>query len=119
MFNSSRISEQRDGVSRSNVSPWSCKVEVRSGPTRPAPMRPLLSLRSLDHLVGGHEQLVGHAEAEHPGGLGVDDQLELRGLYDWQVRGLRALEDAAGIDAPLTIRIRQAGSGTQDRKRVG
>ena len=29
------------------------------------------------HLVGGDEQLVGHSEAEHPGGLGVDDQLEL------------------------------------------
>ena len=34
MFNSSRISEQRKGVSRSNVSPWSCKAEVHSGPTK-------------------------------------------------------------------------------------
>src|SRR6266446_7600552 len=67
---------------------------------------------SLDHLVGSHEQLVRHGEAEHPGGLGVDDQLELRRLYDWQVRGLRALEDVAGIEAHLTIRIRQAGSVT-------
>jgi hypothetical protein len=31
----------------------------------------------MGHPVGGDEQLVGHSEAEHPGGLGVDDQLEL------------------------------------------
>src|SRR5262245_54192902 len=30
-----------------------------------------------DHLVGGYEQLVRHGETEHPGGLVIDDQLEL------------------------------------------
>src|SRR5215475_2432781 len=64
---------------------------------------------SLDHFVGGDEQLVGHSEAEHSGGLVVDDQLELAGLYDWQVRRLRALEDASGIHAELTKRIRKVG----------
>ena len=34
----------------------------------------------------------------------------LRRLHDRQVRGLGALEDAAGIDADLTIRIRNVGS---------
>src|SRR5262245_59780961 len=38
---------------------------------------PPSSFTSFDHLVGGNQQLVGHGEAEHPGGLGVDDQLEL------------------------------------------
>ena len=52
----------------------------------------------------------GTVEAEHPGGLGVDDQLELGRLHDRQVGGLRALEDAAGIDAGLTPRIRQVRS---------
>src|SRR5262249_61698910 len=65
---------------------------------------------SLDHFVGGDEQLVGHSEAEHSGGLVVDDQLELAGLYDWQVRRLRALEDATGIDADLTIHIHNVAS---------
>ena len=51
-----------------------------------------------------------HGEAEHPGGLGVDDQLELARLHDRQVRRLGALEDAAGIDADLTPRIRKVGS---------
>src|SRR5262245_37416672 len=31
--------------------------------------------RSLDHLVGGDEQLVGHSETEHPGGLSVNANL--------------------------------------------
>ena len=51
-----------------------------------------------------------HCEAEHPGGLVVDDQLELGRLHNRQVCGLCALEDAAGIDADLTICIRNAGS---------
>jgi hypothetical protein len=36
----------------------------------------------LDHLVGGDEQLVRHGEAERPGRLDVDDELELGRLYD-------------------------------------
>jgi hypothetical protein len=36
-------------------------------------------------------------EAEHPGGLGVDDQLELARLHHRQVRRFGALEDAAII----------------------
>ena len=48
-----------------------------------------------------------HVEAEHPGGLGVDDQFELGRLHDRQVRRLCALEDAADIDADLTIGIRK------------
>ena len=54
----------------------------------------------------GASSVGGTVEAEHPGGLGVDDQLELGRLHDRQVRGLGALEDATGIDADLTIRIR-------------
>ena len=57
---------------------------------------------SLDHLVGGDEQLIGHGEAEHPGGLVVDDQLELGRLHNRQVCGLGALEDARGIETDLT-----------------
>ena len=45
----------------------------------------------------------GTVEAEHPGGLEVDDQLELGRLHDRQVGGLGALENAAGVDADLPI----------------
>src|SRR5215471_7818304 len=40
--------------------------------------------------------------------LGVDHQLELARLHDRQIFWLCALEDATGIDAHLTRRIRQA-----------
>jgi hypothetical protein len=39
MFNSTRISERRNGVSRSNASRLCCKVEARSGLTRPESTR--------------------------------------------------------------------------------
>src|SRR5262245_27510699 len=73
-------------------------------------MRRITRAASLDHLVGSGEQLIRHREAEHPRGPGVDDQLELGRLHDRQIRRLRALEDAAGIDADLTKRIRNVGS---------
>ena len=43
----------------------------------------------------------GTFEAERPGGLEVDDQLELGRLHDRQVRRLFTLENATGIDARL------------------
>jgi len=61
---------------------------------------------SFDHLVGDREQCRGDFEAKHPGGLGVDDQLELVRLHDRQVCRLSALEYPAGVDAYLTIDIR-------------
>jgi hypothetical protein len=47
---------------------------------------------SFDHLIGSRKQRRRHAEAEHPGGPGVEHQLELARLHDRQVRGLGALE---------------------------
>src|SRR5215471_9401450 len=40
---------------------------------------------SFDHLVGAGEQLGWYGEAEHPGGLGIDNQLELARLHHWQL----------------------------------
>src|SRR5712671_6692128 len=39
---------------------------------------------SFNNLIGGHQQLLRHGEAEHPGGLVVDDQLKFRRLNDRQ-----------------------------------
>src|SRR5262244_445623 len=68
------------------------------------------STPSLDHLIGAGKQRRRHFEAEHPCGLGIDDQLELGRLHDRQFRWLGTLEDAAAIDACLTISVGNARS---------
>ena len=51
----------------------------------------------LDHLVRPQQQGLRDCEAEGLGGLKVDHQLELRRLFDRQVRGLGALEDFVDV----------------------
>src|SRR6516164_8753742 len=77
-------------------------VDAARGPSTP----------SLDHLVGASEQHGGHLDPEHPGGVGVDDKLDIRSPHDWEVCRLGALENAAGVDAELAIRIANVGSVT-------
>ena len=79
--------------------------ECQSRHFAPQQNRPLL-----DHLVGAAEQRQRHVEAERLGGPEIEDQLDLRGLLDRQVSGLLAFENAAGVDAALTVRIRKAVS---------
>ena len=47
----------------------------------------------LDHLVGGRESIQRDIDAEHLGGLEVDDELEFRGLLDWNICRLFAFQD--------------------------
>jgi hypothetical protein len=49
-----------------------------------------------------------HIEAERPGGLEVDDQLEPRRLYHGQICGLRAVENPACVGANLPICVDEA-----------
>src|SRR5215831_4257749 len=64
---------------------------------------------SLDYLVSGYEQLVGHGEAQSLRGFEIDRQLERGRLQDRQFGRFRTLENAAGIDARLAIRPGEAG----------
>jgi len=48
---------------------------------------------SLYHLVGGGKQRHWNRETQSLGGLLVDDQLEFGRLLDWNIAGIRTLED--------------------------
>src|SRR5215467_4431330 len=53
---------------------------------------------SLDHLLGAGKQRRRHSDAERPGSLEIDDQLDLGGLLNRQITGLFAFENAGGVD---------------------
>src|SRR5262249_31705436 len=67
---------------------------------------------SFDQLVGDGEHGWGHFDPESPGCLNVDDKLEVRRLQHWQIGGLYPVENAAGVDADLTIHIELVSSIT-------
>src|SRR5262245_7068471 len=57
----------------------------------------LLHIALLKDLIRPRQQRRWDRQAERLGGLEVDDQLELRGLLDGEVAGLRTLEDAVDV----------------------
>lgn len=63
----------------------------------------------IDYFVGATEQRRRHDETEHPGGLSIDDELELVCLHYWQLRGPRPLEDTTDIQTGLAISIHNVG----------
>src|SRR6266481_6884568 len=74
---------------------------------------------SLDHLVGEQLDRVRYLNAECPRRLHVDDELELAGLQNRQVGGLRALEDSTGVDADLMPRVQIIGPITHQPSDLG
>jgi hypothetical protein len=81
------------------VTKQSCAKRRQSG----AATRPTKYAGASSHsiTVGGRQQLVGHCQAKHAGGLNVDDQLELARLHHRKFARLGALEKT-GIGAGLT-----------------
>src|SRR5947207_15200999 len=80
---------------------------------------------SLEQCVGAQQKLFWNCKAYGLCGLEIDHQFELCWLNDRQVGGLGAFENAAGINADLTISIgdaravtHQAASLREVRKRV-
>src|SRR6516225_5287186 len=81
------------------------------GPDFHRPDRTSLRLaHSFDHLVGTAGQGQRDSDAERPGGLEVDDQLDFRGLHDREVSRLLAFENAPGVQTGQTVRLRNAAS---------
>ena len=68
-------------------------IDAARGPSTP----------SLDHLVGTAEQWERYGEAERPGGLHVNDQLDLSGLLHRQIARLLALKNSPGVGADQTV----------------
>ena len=52
----------------------------------------------IDYFIGAAEQRRRHGEAEHSGGLRIDDQLELVRFDNWQLRRLGALKGGQHSD---------------------
>src|SRR5262249_25365805 len=73
-------------------------------PRLPAPLH-----RLLEHLVRQDQERRGNREAEGLGGLEIDRALELHRPQNRPVGRLGPLEDLAGVEARLAIRLDQAG----------
>ncbi len=56
-----------------------------------------LAMESLDEFIHQNQQRLRDREPERFRGLHVDDQLELRRLFDGKVGGLRTLEDLVNV----------------------
>src|SRR3989442_437360 len=56
------------------------------------------SIGLLNDLIRPHQERLRNRQAEGLGGLEVDDQIELRGLFDRKIGGLGTFEDFVQID---------------------
>src|SRR5262249_18359477 len=75
-----------------------CLESARAGLTQSSKLHFLL-----DHLVGLGEKVGRDGNADHSRRRQVEDQHELGRLDNRHIGWLLALEDAAGIDADLTV----------------
>src|SRR5262249_38102694 len=91
----------------------SCRLLMGSAIAEVAERSPSLQSRcaaSFDHLVCARVQRWRHVEAERPGGLEIDHEVEPGRIDDRHVSWLFALENPARINAGLAISVRNAGS---------
>src|SRR5262245_64017644 len=62
---------------------------------------PPSSFTSLDHLVGGDEERIGHREVECLGGFEVDDKSVYRWLLKWQIARFLAAQNTVDVGSGL------------------
>src|SRR5688500_9683604 len=65
--------------------------------------RRLAKRRLLDELGGLEQDRRGDGQPEDLSGLEVEHKLELRGLLDWQIAWLRALENLVDVGGRTTV----------------
>src|ERR1700722_20553376 len=70
-----------------------------------------------DHLFGLGKKRRRYGKPQRFGGLEVDYHFEFRRLHDWQVGGLLAFENPAGVDAGLAISVSDACAVTYQYSR--
>ena len=84
-------------------------IPYLGAPYQPEPSdRPAAQWVLLDHLVGAREHRCGNVDADRLGSLDVDNELKLGALWDGQIAGFLAFENAADIDASLTSFVSRA-----------
>src|SRR6266478_3596132 len=86
------------------------RTSSKSAATRRFIGRPLGSVTVgvlLDHLVRPLQDRRRDRQAEGLGGLEVDHELELGGLFDWQVCGLGALENPVHVEGGARLELRR------------
>ena len=66
----------------------------------------------VNHLVSEQLDRVGNLDAERPGCLQINDELEFGRLQDRQVGWLGPLKDMTGVDADLMKHVRDVRSVT-------
>jgi len=84
-------------------------ARVRSGRTG-TPRGRLSPSPSFDHLVGLGKQCRWQVEAEHLGGLEIDNALEFCRLLDWDICGLFALRDLVDEFGRTPLQLPPVGS---------
>src|ERR1700686_3515763 len=76
--------------------------------SRPNALQQIWSL--LDHLVGEREEGGRDGNAEHLGSVEINDELEFGCLHNREVARALPLENATGIDASLSVSVRDTGA---------
>src|SRR2546426_6694985 len=91
------VAGSREHQSATPFPPAAPRRRAAQPPAKTPARRETCAGSSLDDLVGPDQQRLGNRQAERPGGLEVDDQLELGRLLDGEIGRLGAFENLVDI----------------------
>src|SRR5262249_15687311 len=102
---------QRERAGAHEITSHGCLLFLRPRRRYPPPTHQQ-TIFLFDHLVGAAEQRERKVNAERLGGLEVDEQLDFCDLLSGEVGRPLGLENAAGVYASLTVRLRKTACVT-------